>query len=86
MLKLKDGYVMQKIGETNYAVYAGAESGMPSMLSLNGVGALLFSRLLEGCETEALVSALLDEYDVSREVAERDVSAFIEKLEKAGML
>ena len=86
MLKIKDGYVMQMIGDSHYAVYAGAESNMPSMLSLNGVAALLFSRLLEGCETEALVSALLDEYDVSREVAERDVSAFIEKLEKAGML
>lgn len=86
MLKIKDGYVMQKIGDTNYAVYAGSESNMPSMLSLNEVGALLFSRMLEGCEREALVSALLDEYEVSREVAERDVSAFAEKLEGAGML
>ncbi len=86
MLKIKDGYVMQMIGDSHYAVYAGSESNMPSMLSLNGVAALLFSRLLVGCERDSLIDALTDEYEVSREVAEHDVDAFIEKLEKAGML
>ena len=86
MYKIKDGYVMQKIGDTDYAVYAGAEDNMPSMLSLNSVAAFLFSHLLAGCEFDALVCALTDEYEVSREVAEHDALAFIEKLEGAGML
>ena len=56
------------------------------MLTLNNSGLLLWRKLEEGSDREAMANALTDEYDVSFEQALADVDKFIEKLESAGCL
>ena len=55
-------------------------------LSLNETGAVLWKTLEKGATKEQLVKALLAEYDVDEATAEKDVSAFIEKLQEAKLV
>lgn len=53
---------------------------------LNELGGFLWDRL-EAAETEAeLLSAVLAEYEVTEEVASRDIAAFLDNLRKLGIL
>ena len=53
---------------------------------LNEVGAFLWDVLPQAESEEALVDRLLEEYDVDRQTAQKDVAAFVEKLHQMGIL
>ena len=58
-----------------------------AVVTLNDSGAFLFSLLKEKHQTENdLVEALLSEYEVTREIAEKDVARFVAKISDAGMM
>ena len=53
---------------------------------LNPVGGKIYS-MLDGKHTaDDIVRALIDEFDVSEEVARRDLDAFLDELREKGML
>lgn len=52
------------------------------LFALNEVGAFLWERLPQAENAEQLCDAVLAEYEVSREEAERDIAAFLENLKK----
>ena len=54
--------------------------------SLSESGAFLWKALEEDTTEDALVDALLTEYDVDRETAVSDVQDFLESLSERGML
>ena len=86
-MKLIKGFVITRVGG-DYVAVATGEVGAKfnGMLKNNETAAFLLGKLQEETTQEALVSALLDEYDVTREVAEKDVAQFIQKLREAGVL
>lgn len=87
MKMLKDGFVLRQVADTWVVMPLGQMSlDFNGMLTLNETGALLWKALEQGGDTEALVSALTAEYDVSAEVAREDVEAFLERLMNAGCL
>lgn len=53
---------------------------------LNEVGAFLWDILPQAENEEALVDRLLEEYEVDRQTAQKDVAAFVEKLHQMGIL
>ena len=53
---------------------------------LNELGSFLWDRLEEAENEEALLAAILEEYDVSREVAETDLKEFLGHLRELGIL
>ncbi len=55
------------------------------VLGLNPVGSLVWS-LLETHRTPAIVEEIIRHYGIDPETAERDVSAFIEKMSDRGLL
>jgi hypothetical protein len=55
-------------------------------LTLSTTGTELLRLLEQGLGTEDLVAALVDGYDVERDVAARDVEAFVGQLTEAGLL
>lgn len=62
-------------------------------LQIHGIGALsesgyrLWQILSEkDCTKKDLVDVILEEYDVSRETAGKDVDEFLENMKKAGMI
>lgn len=85
-MKLKDGFILRTVaGETVVLPTEGA-TDRDMMISLNDTGKFLWERLVVGAETEELVEALLSEYAVSRETAEKSVSAFVDRLKQLEFL
>lgn len=56
------------------------------MVSLSESGHFLWRRLSSECSEADLVDALMGEYEVDRETAERDVHGFVEKLRTVGII
>lgn len=84
-MKINSDFTIQKIGASSYvAVPVGKTSEtFHAMIRLNETGAFLWKKMAkEDCTEEALVDALLAEYDVDRETAAADVHRIVEMLEK----
>lgn len=86
-MKIKDGYMMRKVADNCVVVPMGDEvTNFNGMINLNETGEFIFEKLQEGCSRDELVEAMLKEFDAPREVIERDVDRFVEKLEKVGII
>ncbi len=85
-MKLKEGFVLRTVAGNTIVVPTGSALNLNMMISLNGVGRFLWEKLEKGAETEELVAALLEEYDVDEAKAKKDVEAFVEKLNENGFL
>lgn len=87
MFRLKDGFIVRKIGDQIMAVPVGSRtSDLHGMIVLSESAELLWEALKEGAELDDLVSILTENYDVETDVAIRDVENFIENLKKQGAL
>ena len=86
-MKIKEGFILREIAGSFIVVAVGdAVKTFNGVINLNQTGALLWKTLANGGDKDALVKALLGEYDVEEEIASKDVDAFIAKLEKANLL
>ena len=87
-MKLKSGFILEEVGGTFLAVAVGERAEeLKVLIKLNSTGAFLWQILAERDVTEAdLVDALLDEYDVTRDVAEKSVSAFVRSVVDGGLI
>jgi hypothetical protein len=87
IMKIKNNYMLKEVAGQNIAVPVGDESiDFNAMISLNDTGAFLWHKLEEDVTEQQLVEALLEEYEVSKETAENDVSAFVIKMREAKLL
>lgn len=86
-MQIKKDFTIQKVGTSYVAVAVGETSKtFHGMVRLNDTGAFLWKLLSEkDCSEEDLVEALLGEYDVSREIAARDVHTVVKSLEENGI-
>ena len=84
-MKIKDGFLLKEVAG-NYVVVPVGDVSFNGMLSLNETGYLIWKKLEEGCETSDIVHAFLAEYDVSEGKATEDITAFLDRLKKAGMI
>ena len=87
-MQINKDFTIQKVGAFFVAVPVGETSkSFHGMVRLNETGAFLWNLMAQKDMTEeALVDALLEEYDVAREVAERDVHRVVETLSKNHIL
>lgn len=86
-MKIKDGFILRKMGGQAVVVSVGAASKtFNGMIKLNETGELLWNKMSKDVSEEELIQALLEEYDVSKEMAKQDVSAFIETLKTPGII
>ena len=87
MYKIKDGFIVRKIGNQFMAVPVGGRtSEFHGIIALSESGVLLWSQLENGADEQALADILTENYDVERSVAEKDVKAFLDGLQKQGVL
>lgn len=85
--KLKDGFVVRRIGMQIMAVPVGKQtSEIHGMIALTESAELLWNALTDGAEEEALVKIITDTYEVSEEAATEDVKKFLEGLKEQGAL
>jgi hypothetical protein len=86
-VRITEKFVIRRIADETVAIPVGSvKGGFSGIISLNEVGEFLFAQLAEEQTEESLISALLAEYDVSRETAQTDVREFLDHLSQAGLL
>lgn len=86
-MKLKEGYILRKIANSDMAIPIGKNiADFNGVISLNETAAFLLSKLKDEIELNNLVEELRKEYEISRELAQKDVEQFIAELMQANML
>ena len=86
-MKIKDGFILRKIANTDMVVPIGQNiADFNGIISLNDSAAFLWRRLKEGSDIPFLVDALIREYNIKRDLAQRDVENFVARLQLADML
>lgn len=86
-MKIKEGFILREVAGSYLVVAVGkAVKEFGGVVNLNETGAFLW-KLLEKSSTQSeMVDALLNEYDVDRDTAEKDVKAFTDKLMEAKLV
>lgn len=86
-MKIKKGFVLRVVGGESVVVPVGELSKtFHGMINLNETGAFLWKFFSEEHTLEDGVNALCAEYEVEREIAQKDVEKFIEVLSKNSFL
>lgn len=86
-MKIKQGFVLRNMGGQAVVVSVGAASKVfNGMIRLNDTGEFLWTLMTQECTQEDLVAAMVEKYDVTEEVAKRDVENFINTLKKPGII
>lgn len=85
-MKIKDGYIVKKIGTKYYAVSAARAAEGGGMIALNETGAFIWELLKEETSLEAVAKALADKYEIDSDTATHDTEAYITMLKEAGAL
>lgn len=86
-MKIKKDFVMREIDGEYLLIPANATAlEFNGIITLNEVGAFIWQQL-PSCETEdALVKAILQEYDVDEETARADLAEFLDVFRKANLI
>lgn len=80
-MRTKKDFILRKMNGMNLVVAVGkAVKTFNGYVTLNETGCFLWEKLSAGATEDELVAALLDEYDVEKAVAEKDVRAFLDTL------
>lgn len=85
-MKLKEGFLLRTVAGQTVVLPTGDELDLNMMITLNDTGAFLWERLNEETSEDALVQALLGEYDVDEATARTAVVNFVKKLDDNGFL
>lgn len=86
-MKIKDGFRLRCVGDNHIVVPVGSRTvDFRCIITLNETGAFIWNLLQEDCAAEDVVKAMLEEYDVSAEVAAADVAAYITAMREKGLL
>ena len=86
-MKIKNGFLLREVAGSYIVVATGAlTKSFGGIIKLNETGSFLWKHMQEHTDKDALAEALTKEYDVTRELAESDVSAFVKTLLDAGVI
>ena len=85
-MKLKEGFLLRNVAGQTVVLPTGDELDLNMMITLNETGTFLWERLQDETSEDALVNALLGEYDVDEATARNAVAAFVKKLSDNGFL
>lgn len=85
-MKIKDGFILRQVASQNVVLPASKELNLNMMITLNDTGAFLWEHLQMETGEDALVAALLKEYDVDEDTARSCVRQFVKKLDDNGFL
>lgn len=85
-MKVKEGFLLRQVAGQTVVLPVSDELDLNMMITLNGTGAFLWEQLQTEKDENALVAALLGEYDVDEATARKSVRTFVEKLNANGFL
>ncbi len=86
-MKIKENFMLRKVADCYVVVPIGpAVADFNGMINLNEAGAFLWQLLENDTTEDAVVSAMLEHYEVDEEVARNDVKKFVAQLSDADLL
>ena len=85
-MKIRDGYIVRKIGTKYYAVSAARAAEGGGMIALNETGAFIWDLLKEDTTVDAVASALAEKYGIDLDMAKADTEAYVNMLKEADAL
>lgn len=87
MEKIKQEFVLRRIAGENVLIPVGNQGDkFQGIITLNETGRFIWEKLEEGKNFEEIAETITEEYEVSREKAERDVNRICEQLRKLEIL
>lgn len=84
-MKIKPGYLLKEVAH-NFVVIPVGDIDFDGMITLNESGVFIWKLLEKGYDKEAIINALLDEYNVEREIAQSDTEQFLQTLRSADII
>lgn len=85
-MKIKDGFILREVAGETVVIPTGDTLDLNMMITLNETGAFLWKQLEQETTEDAVVTALLGEYDVDEASARTHVAAFAAKLKEHDFL
>ena len=87
-MKIRKGYTLRSLGKEFILVPEGLEAvDFTRMISMNESAAFLWKSLEDKeFDNETMIQLLMDEYDITHDVAEKDVEAVLQTLKKADVV
>jgi len=86
-MKIKDNFMLRKVADCYVVVPIGpAVADFNGMINLNEAGAFLWQLLERETSEDAVVAAMLEQYEVSEDIARNDVKKFVAQLSEADLL
>ena len=86
-MKIKDGFITRKIGDTNYAVSFDENSPIGNgMIKLSDSAFFIWQMLENETTADEILSAMKANFQADEEVLRRDIEAFITKLNELGII
>lgn len=86
-MKIEGEWILREIAGEHILIPVGAAAlRVKGMINLTESGAFLWEKLRTECTEDELVRAVLEEYDVDRETAAADVTAFLDQLRALNLL
>lgn len=86
-MKIKENFMLRKVADCFVVVPIGAAvAQFNGMINLNEAGAFLWQQLENDTTPEAVVAAMLEQYEVDEATAKADVDKFIAQLREASLI
>lgn len=86
-MKLKEGFMLRNVADNYVVVPVGKASlEFKGLINLNHVGAFIWKCLEHDTTLIDVVNKVAEEYGIDKEIANRDVTMFINKLTEANLL
>ena len=87
-MKTKKGFVLRTLGREYILAAEGLEAADANrLISMNGSAAFLWKSVEDKeFDADTLINLLMEEYDITREVAEKDVTMLIQTWKNAGII
>ena len=87
-MRIKDGFVVEKVGGNYLAVAVGDRAEeINALIKMNSTGAYLWSILSEkDISFEDAAHAMAAEYGIDKDTATKDLTKFVDKLRESGLL
>ena len=87
-MNTRKGYPLRPVGKETILVAEGLEAvDFTRMISMNDSAAYLWKAVEDkDFDAETLVNLLMEEYDIAREVAERDVTSLLQAWKEANII
>ena len=86
-MNTKKGFVLRTLGKEYILAAEGLETNADRLISMNESAAFLWKSVEDKeFDDDTLINLLMEEYGITREVAEKDVNALIKTWQKAGII